>query len=257
MKAITLAAEHLIPEWPAPAGVHAAFTLRSGGASCGAWGGRAGQGGFNLGAACDDDPTAVAANRAQLAAALPAAPRWLRQVHGPVVLDAAQVSEAPAADASFTDQPGVICAVMVADCLPVLLADRAGRVVGAAHAGWRGLAAGVIQATAAAMRARLNEPAAPLMAWLGPAIGPTTFEVGEEVRVAMIESLPGAASAFAPRGDGKWLADLFALGRQALASCDVHDVYGGGLCTVSDADRFYSFRRDRLTGRHAALIWRS
>lgn len=251
-----LAAAAIVPDWRAPAGVAALFTLRSGGVSRGPWAGRSGQGGFSLGAACDDDPAAVAANRAQLAAALPAAPRWLSQVHGAVVLDAARVAGAPAADASFTDQAGVVCAVMVADCLPVLLADAQGRVVGAAHAGWRGLAAGVIQATAAAMRERLGEPEAKLIAWLGPAIGPAAFEVGDEVRAAMLASLPGAGRAFVPRGEGKWLADIFELGRQALASCAIHDVFGGGLCTVSDPDRFYSFRRDRVTGRHAALIWR-
>lgn len=245
----------LRPDWPAPAGVGAVFTLRTGGVSRGPWGAVSGEGGFNLGAACGDDPAAVAANRAALTALLPSAPRWLNQVHGPVVVDAASVTEPVPADASFSDAPGVVCAVMVADCMPVLLADRHGRVVGAAHAGWRGLAGGVIQATAAAMRDRLGDPAAELVAWLGPAIGPAAFEVGDEVRAAMIERLSPAGAAFVEKGNGKWLADLFTLGRQALASCGVDDVAGGGQCTVGDAERFFSFRRDRVTGRHAALIW--
>ena len=245
----------LWPEWPAPTEVRALFSLRSGGTSTGPWGGADGQAGFNLGVACGDDTDAVARNRALLAELLPAPPRWLKQVHGPVVVDAATVDEPVAADASFTDQPGVVCAVLVADCMPVLLSDRRGRVVGAAHAGWRGLAGGVIQATAAAMRERLGEPQAELLAWLGPAIGPGAFEVGAEVRAAMLERLPAAGAAFVELPDGKYLADLFELGRQALASCAVHAVSGGGACTVSDADRFFSYRRDRVTGRHAALVW--
>lgn len=243
------------PRWAAPATVGAAFTLRCGGASCGAWGSVVGEGGFNLGAACGDQPAAVETNRHSLARVTGADLRWLNQVHGAEVVDAATLSAPVAADASFTDRPGVACVVMVADCLPVLLADRHGRVVGAAHAGWRGLAAGVIQATAAAMRARLGEPGAELVAWMGPAIGPAHFEVGPEVREAMRTSLPDADRAFAPGQGDRLLADIFALGRQALASCGVEHVAGGGECTVSDPSRFYSFRRDRITGRHAAAVW--
>lgn len=246
---------HVIkPNWSAPANVDAAFTLRTGGASRGAWGGVAGLNGLNLGAACGDDPVAVEANRQALARFIGAEPRWLNQVHGADVVDAELLRGPVAADASFTDRPGVACVVMVADCLPVLLADRQGRVVGAAHAGWRGLAGGVIQATVAAMRARLGEPEAELLAWLGPAIGSMVFEVGPEVRDAMRRSLPEADAAFVAGPGDRLLADIFALGRQALASCGIEHVGGGGECTVSDPARFYSFRRDRITGRHAAFV---
>jgi YfiH family protein len=211
---------------------------------------------LNLGLGAGDDPAAVRANRARLLAALAGAPRWLRQVHGSTVVDAATVLESVAADASYTDAAGVIAAVMVADCLPVLLTDTRGRCVGIAHAGWRGLAAGVIQATVRAMRERLGEPEAELLAYLGPAIGPRHFEVGTEVMTAIRSGLPGAADAFVPAGRGKLLADLFALGRHALAQVGVSRIHGGTDCTYSDPERFYSYRRDGLTGRHAAVIWK-
>jgi YfiH family protein len=241
-------------DWPAPPGVFARVTLRAGGVSTGPHGAGA-SGGLNLGFGSGDVAEAVMENRRRLRAQLPAEPRWLQQVHGAAVVDAAQVTaEAPAADAAVTDAAGVVAVVMMADCLPVLLTDREGRAVGAAHAGWRGLAAGVLQATVAALRARVG--AAPLMAWLGPAIGPDHFEVGAEVRAAMRAALPQADLAFKATGADKLHADLFMLARQALAHAGVTEVYGGGVCTYCDAARFYSHRRDRVTGRHAALIWR-
>jgi hypothetical protein len=238
--------------------VRALITLRSGGVSTGPHGAADGHGGLNLGAACGDAAPAVSANRARLVRELPSAPRWLRQVHGARVVDAADVGEEPVeADAAWTDQPGVVAAIQMADCLPVLLADARGRCVGVAHAGWRGLAAGVIQATAREMRAGIGHPAAPLIAWLGPAIGPDHFEVGREVMLAVQAGLPGVSvqHAFVAHGEGKFLADLYTLARLALAQVDVREVHGGGLCTVCDPVRFYSHRRDRVTGRHAALIW--
>ena len=250
--------EWLQPDWPAPTGVRARITLRSGGVSTGAHGAADGRGGLNLGAACGDAAAAVSANRALLLRDLPSAPRWLRQVHGARVVDAARVGEEPVeADAAWTDQPGVVAAIQMADCLPVLLADARGRCVGVAHAGWRGLAAGVIQATAHAMRAGIGDPSAPLLAYLGPAIGPDHFEVGREVVMAVQDGLPGVdlQRAFVARGKGKYLADLYALARLALAQVEVPEVHGGGLCTACDPVRFYSHRRDRVTGRHAALIW--
>jgi YfiH family protein len=249
-----------VPDWHAPPGVRACFTLREGGVSRGPWGGAAsGAGGLNLGAACGDEPDAVAENRARVARALPAPPLWLQQVHGVVVHEAQAEplpdAAPPAADAVVTCEPGVVCAVLVADCLPVLLADARGRAVGAVHAGWRGLAGGVIEASVARLRALLGEPEARLVAWLGPCIGPTAFEVGGDVLDAMRVRLPQAQRAFASRGPGKYLADLPALARQALASCGVEDVAGGADCTYSDPRRHFSYRRDGRTGRHAALIW--
>jgi YfiH family protein len=210
---------------------------------------------MNLGLGCGDDVSTVAANRARLREMLPSEPRWLRQVHGCGVVDAATVGGTVEADAAVTDQPGTVAVVMVADCMPVLLADERGRCVGVAHAGWRGLAAGILQATVRAMRERLGEPDARLIAYLGPAIGPDHFEVGGDVLQAMMSGLEGAAAAFVPAGAGKYRADLFALGRMALAAAGVDAVFGGGVCTVCDPARFYSHRRDRITGRHAALVW--
>jgi len=248
------------PGWPAPAGVAALITTRPGGCSTGPWGLPDGPGGCNLGQG-QDDAAAVARNRKALAALLPAEPVWMQQVHGTEVIDASRHAAAqhavPVADAAYTTQAGVVCCVRVADCLPVLLADARGRGVAAAHAGWRGLAGGVVQAAAGALRAALGDPDARLLAFLGPAIGPAHFEVGPEVFEAMRARLPGAATAFRQTGSDRYHADLFALGRQALAACAVTDVYGGGLCTYADPQRFYSYRRDRVTGRHAALIWRT
>jgi len=245
------------PQWPAAAHVRARVTLRAGGLSQGPYGAGE-QGGLNLGYGSGDAAVAVSANRALLRATLPAEPAWLAQVHGAVVVDAAQVrAEAPpAADAACTDAANVVAAVMMADCLPVLLTDRDGRAVAAAHAGWRGLAAGVLQATVRALRARVGDGAT-LLAWLGPAIGPDHFEVGADVLAAMQVALPEAERAFVPGAPGKYHADLYALARQALALAGVHAVYGDVDCTYCNAARYYSHRRDRVTGRHAALIWRA
>lgn len=236
-------------------GVRAVITTRSGGVSGGPWSGPDGGGGMNLGLGSGDAAESVAANRSRLGEVLPQAPSWLRQVHGAQVVDAEQLDHSVEADASTSITPGVVCAVLVADCLPVLIASRDGRGVGAAHAGWRGLAAGVIQNTAKALRDRLRDPDASLAAFLGPAIGPAHFEVGAEVLAAMRQRLPDAALAFVEIGNGKYRADLFRLGRMALAQAGIEQVLGGGECTFSDPGRFYSFRRDHVTGRHAALIW--
>lgn len=248
----------IVPDWPAPPGVRALITTRAGGVSRGPWGvPPEGEGGMNLGFGSGDDAAAVTANRARLRALLPDEPRWLKQEHGARVVDAESVAAPPAADASTALARNVVCTVLVADCMPVLLADVRGRGVAVAHAGWRGVAAGVLQATARALRARLGDPAAELMVYLGPAIGPEAFEVGADVLDAMGASLPQAHAAFRPLGGGKYLADLFALGRQALAQAGVETVYGGTESTYAEPRRFYSFRRDRVTGRHAALIWRA
>jgi YfiH family protein len=242
------------PDWPVPPGVKAIISTRAGGTSTGAYG-APNRDGMNLGLGCGDDAATVAANRARLREMLPGEPRWLRQVHGSRVVDAAAVDGTVEADAAVTDQPGTVAVVMVADCMPVLLADERGRCVGVAHAGWRGLAAGILQATVRTMRERLGEADARLIAYLGPAIGPDHFEVGGDVLQAMTSGLEGGAAAFVPAGAGKYRADLFALGRMALAAAGVDAVFGGGICTVCDPERFYSYRRDRITGRHAALVW--
>ncbi|MBP8305966.1 MAG: peptidoglycan editing factor PgeF [Burkholderiaceae bacterium] len=245
-------------EWPAPARVHAGHTLRSGGVSLGPWGDHAGGGGLNLGAHCGDNPASVAENRRRLAARLPGEPVWLEQVHGVRVHRAGSAggtAAIAATDASVTDQAGVVLAVLSADCLPVLLSNREGTVVGAAHAGWRGLAGGVIEAMVTAARG-LAAPAAQWLAWLGPAIGPQSFEVGDEVREAFVARSPRAAAAFeAGRAAGKWQADLFLLARQRLADLGIESVYGGERCTAGNPERSYSYRRDRITGRLASLVW--
>jgi len=245
--------ELLIPDWAAPANIGALTTLRAGGFSPAPYGDGQGGGGLNLGTHVDDDPALVARNRALLRRLLPSEPAWLTQVHGVAVLDAAALPDQPTADACISSTPGAVCVMMTADCLPVLFCDRAGTVVGAAHAGWRGLAGGVLEATVAAMRAR---GAQDIIAWLGPAIGPEQFEVGAEVREAFITQQAAAQHAFRvyPGRPGKYLADIYQLARQRLTSMDVHDVSGGGLCTVSDP-RFYSYRRDKTTGRMGSLVW--
>lgn len=235
----------IIPDWPAPPNVRAVQTTRIGGVSVEPYAS------LNLGDHVGDDPAAVAQNRALLRASLPAGPVWLKQVHGNIVADADRAGGVPDADASLARKPGTVCAVMTADCLPLLLCDEAGTVVAAAHAGWRGLAGGVVEAAVRTM----NVAPARLLAWLGPAIGPQAFEVGEDVRQAFLGHYAGAAQAFAPHGDGKWLADIYLLARQRLALLGVARVYGGGLCTYSDSERFYSYRRDGATGRMASLIW--
>lgn len=240
----------LYPDWPAPASVRAVVTTRRGGASLSPFEG------FNLAAHVGDDPAAVSFNRQRLVEtlSLPGEPGWLQQVHGTrvAVLDR-EISDCPEADAGFSTMPGQVCAVLTADCLPVLFCDRAGTRVATAHAGWRGLAAGVLEATVTA----LAVPAGELLAWLGPAIGPRAFEVGNEVRDAFLRTDPDAASAFDASRPGHWHANLYRLARRRLARAGVEAeaVYGGGHCTFGEAERFYSFRREGTTGRMANLIW--
>lgn len=246
----------IVPDWPVPGCVRALITTRSGGVSAEPFGAAPGRdGGMNLGLKSGDVIDCVQANRQRLQSLLPSPPRWLRQVHGATAVSIDDAGELPPADAAIATAAGQVCTVSIADCLPVLFAERSGRAVGAAHAGWRGLAAGVIQNTVALMRARLGDEGAELIAYLGPAIGPRHFEVGAEVLAAMREHLPQADAAFVPAAQGKCFADLFALARQALAQVRIEQVHGGGLCTFNDPSRFYSYRRDRVTGRHAALIW--
>jgi hypothetical protein len=208
---------------------------------------------LNLATHVGDDPARVRRNRQRLQTSLGLAgePCWLTQVHGRAVIEAAEGLEAPAADASVTGRPGVVCAVLTADCLPVVFARRDGSRVGVAHAGWRGLAGGVLEATAAAM----GGPGNGLLAWLGPGIGAGAYEVGTEVREAFLRVSPAAEQAFTPTRRGHWLADMYRLARQQLGAIGVSRVYGGGLCTWSDARRFFSYRRDGTTGRMATLVW--
>ena len=248
-------ADFIRPDWlAAPSNIGALSTLRTGGVSLGAFGDTAGQDGLNFGRNVGDDPLAVAENRARLAALLPAPPVWLSQVHGTNVVDAAQVEGVVDADASFTSQPGVVCIVQTADCLPVLFCDVKGRVVGAAHAGWRGLLNGVLEQTVAAMR---GAGAGDILAWLGPAIGPLQFEVGAEVRQAFIERDALADAAFIPVAANldKYLADIYALARLRLHGLGGIHCYGGHYCTVTEVARFYSYRRDKITGRMASMVW--
>lgn len=249
----------LTPDWPAPATVRALSTLRTGGVSGPPYAS------LNLGGHVGDDHSAVQRNRCALrdAAGLPAEPEWLAQVHGTHVIDldsGAPAGPGPSpADAAVTRQPGRVCAILTADCLPVLLAAAAGDGVGAAHAGWRGLAAGVIEATVAA----LGTPPRQLLAWLGPAIGPRHFEVGAEVRAEFLRCAGASAAedtaaddaAFVPNARGRYMADLYALARRRLLRLGVERIYGGEECTYADNARYYSHRRDGRTGRQATLIW--
>lgn len=235
----------LIPDWPAPANVKALQTTRNGGLS------QPPYASFNLGTHVGDNPLLVNRNRMLLSPLLPSEPVWLNQVHGVAVEDADHAGCLPQADASVSTHSGSVCVVMTADCLPLLLCDEQGTVVGAAHAGWRGLCDGVLEKTVQAM----NVPAPTLMAWLGPAIGPAAFEVGDEVRAAFVAQQPQAAAAFVAGAQGKWLADIFQLARLRLQALGVTRIYGGGVCTYSDAERFYSYRRDGVTGRMGTFIW--
>lgn len=273
----------ITPEWPAPAWVRALSTLRTGGVS------RPPYASLNLGALVEDDPAAVAQNRRALkvAARLPQEPAWLTQVHGKGIRDLTSgeglspadrtaaaggcgtASERGPADGAVARQPGPVCAILTADCLPVLFTTEAGDRVGAAHAGWRGLACGVLEATVAALESSPGE----LLAWLGPAIGPLKFEVGAEVRDAFLRApgagkaddaafVPSVRAAHAGGGEaagmgvsGGYLADLYALARCRLSRLGVERVYGGGECTFTDAERYFSHRRDGRTGRQATLIW--
>lgn len=237
--------EFLVAGWPAPANVRACTTMRAGGASRGAYAS------FNLGDHVGDDPQAVQQNRAQLRTALPAEPLWLKQVHGANVVNAAQVSVGVEADGAWTDRPGVVCAVLTADCLPIFLCDTRATKVALLHAGWRGLARGIVES---GLRA-LDVPAHELLAWFGPAIGPDAYEIGDEMRRAFVHDDPGAAEAFRPTDPGRWHADLYALARRRLQRLGVHAVTGGERCTLRERERFYSYRRDGVTGRMASLIW--
>ena len=239
----------IVPDWPAPARVRAFSSTRAGGASGGPW--RS----FNLAGHVADDPEAVRRNRARLRSGLglPEEPRWLTQRHTDQVAEAHAGAAAAGepADGMVARAPGLVCAVLAADCLPVLLCDRAGAVVAAVHAGWRGTAAGVVEAGVCATGV---SPAA-LLAWLGPAIGPERYEVGAVVRDAALAGDPGAHDAFRPAGPGRWRADLERLVRRRLARAGVGSVHGGGFCTASDPRRFFSHRRDGTTGRMATLVW--
>ena len=251
---MTLPPDWLRPEWRLD-GVGALMTTRQGGVSLAPFDS------FNLRAAVGDDPQAVARNQRLLAAAIGATPVYLNQVHGARVvrLSAADAqADAPIhdADASVTTEPGLACTAQVADCLPVLFAAPHGRAVGAAHAGWRGLAYGVLEATLAAMCDAAQCAPAQVQVWLGACIGPTRFEVGADVLEAFGGSAPAQASSrFVAKQQGKWLADLPGLARDRLQIAGVRAISGGRWCTVTDASRFFSFRRDRVTGRMAALIW--
>lgn len=239
-----LAPNLLIPDWPAPAGVKACVTTRAGGVS------QTPYDTFNLGDHVGDLPAAVAENRQRLASECAARPAWLKQVHGLAVAyaDPQVIAEA---DASWTDVPGIACTVMTADCLPALFCNRAGTRVAAAHAGWRGLAGGVLEATLDTLAVEPRD----VLVWLGPAIGPQAFEVGAEVREAFMAVHPQAASAFQPGNQpGKFMADIYTLARIRLAARGVDAVYGGGFCTVTDP-RFFSYRRNPGTGRFASLVW--
>ncbi len=241
------AIEWLEPEWPVPRHVRVVSTLRAGGASDGTYAS------LNLAAHVGDDADSVCENRRRLreAAGLPCEPLWLEQVHGCEVVEATGQGGVPRADSAIATSLGRVCAVMTADCLPVVLADRAGTRVAAAHAGWRGLAGGVLEATIAALG---GDPAG-LLAWLGPAIGQGAFEVGPEVRQAFIDRLPDAGACFQRNDRGCFQADMYALARIVLARAGVKSVHGGGWCTATDTARFFSYRRDGVTGRMATLAW--
>ncbi len=242
----------IVPDWTAPPNVRSLVTTREGGVSQGQYAS------LNLGRHVGDDPLAVMANRERVVASIQGdvacTPVWLNQVHGTRVFDAARFSagdRSPEADASFSRKAGVVCVVMTADCLPVLFCNDAGSVVAAAHAGWRGLLAGVLEETITAM----GVPGGTLMAYLGPAIGPQAFEVGDEVRSAFIAADEKSAVAFKLSVPGKWLADIYLLARQRLVEQGVTRIFGGSFCTVSETSRFFSYRRDGQTGRMTAMVW--
>ena len=237
----------LRPEWPAPPNIQACVTTREGGVSSGAYAS------LNLAAHVADEVAAVQKNRALLkqALALPSEPVWLQQVHGTRVVDAARVATGTEADGSYATQAGAVCAVLTADCLPVFLCDRAATRVAVLHAGWRGLAAGVIEQGVGALGVAEGQ----LLAWLGPAIGPAAFVVGAEVRDEFVRHDGQAAIAFRHGVAGKYLADIYALARLRLAALGVDAVYGGRFCTMSEGERFFSYRRDGRCGRMASLIW--
>ena len=243
-------AELIWADWPAPTCVQAVATTRSGGVSGGPYAS------LNLAEHVDDDPSAVRRNRQLLRAglALPSDPVWLQQVHGTVVVEAGAAATGVTADAAWTGTAGVVCAVLTADCLPVLFCNRRGTHAAVAHAGWRGLAGGVLEATVAALVAA-GASADSLLAWLGPAIGPENYEVGADVRDALLRADPAAEAAFRVHRPGHWHLDLYAAARLRLFRAGVTAVSGGAYCTVAEPGRFYSYRRDRVTGRQATLVW--
>jgi purine-nucleoside/S-methyl-5'-thioadenosine phosphorylase / adenosine deaminase len=235
----------IVPDWPAPARVRALITTRNGGNSAGPYAS------LNVSPLVGDDPARVQANRRFLRQFLPGEPKWLDQAHGTCVVNAQTIASPLAADASIAFAPGCVSVVMIADCLPILISDRAGSRVAAVHAGWRGLAAGVIENTVRALDVAPHL----LLAYLGPAIGRVAFEVGNDVRDAFLKTDEAAQHAFQPHARGKWLADLPLLARQRLAGLGVTSVYGGAHCTYSEPTRFFSHRRDKVSGRMAALVW--
>ena len=237
----------LIPDWPAPNNVHAVTTTRKGGVSCAPFDS------MNLGDHVDDDPIAVQQNRKILeeSLGLSKSPIWLKQIHSNFVSNLDDETPLIDADASVTTIKGQSCVVMTADCLPVLFCNKAGTVVAASHAGWRGLHAGILEKTIESM----HDLPENIMAWLGPAIGVTAFEVGSEVRQAFIDMQAQAEQAFTKKDNGKWLADIYLLAKQRLNAAGVTDVYGGGECTYSNNQRYYSYRKEAKTGRLASLIW--
>jgi polyphenol oxidase len=239
-----LSKSFIIPDWPAPSHIQAIQTTRVGGVSVAPYDS------LNLGDHVKDNAHHVAKNRQLLNAFVPSEPVWLNQVHGVRVIDAAYSSCLESADAAYTTKANVVCVTMTADCLPILLCDIQGTVVAAVHAGWRSLCDGVIEATVEAMQVEAKS----LMAWLGPAIGPNAFEVGNDVRSQFIMQDANAAKAFKPKAD-KWLGDLYQIARLRLQRLDINAIYGGGECTYSDPTQFFSFRRDGDTGRMATLIW--
>lgn len=238
----------LAANWPAPPGVIAGTTRRQGGCSRGPY--RS----LNLAGHVGDDPEGVAANRRLLreSCGLPAEPAWLRQVHGTSVVDAASNAGVAEGDALTTHRSGIVCAVLTADCLPVVFASADGRAVAVAHAGWRGLSAGIIEATVAAMHCA----PADLLAWLGPAISQAAFEVGDEVRNQFVSSDPGTARYFVANPRDRWQADLYGLARRRLARCGIAGVYGGGHCTYGEPEAFFSYRRDGTCGRMATFVYK-
>jgi YfiH family protein len=239
--------ELISADWPAPANIRAFTTTRLGGVS------QPPYESFNLATHVHDDPLAVQQNRERLAGALslPSEPAWLEQVHSNRIVSISEYTEPVEADGGITQIPGEVCVVLTADCLPVLLCNRAGTQVAAVHAGWKGLADGIVENAVDMFTDKPDD----VLVWLGPAIGPHAFEVGEEVRSAFMAHDQGCADAFVPTSEGKWLADLYRVTRQRLGMLGVGMVFGGGLCTYSDVRRFYSYRRDGVTGRMASLIW--
>lgn len=247
LDAVNLLQHCIVPDWPAPGSVRALQTTRAGGVSVAPYDS------LNLGSHVGDAPLVVARNRMSLNALLPGEPVWLEQVHGTVVANADTASCQPTADACVARRRASVCVVMTADCLPVLLCNLQGTVVAAVHAGWKGLAAGVIEATVSAMQVEGRQ----LMAWLGPAISQSAFEVGAEVRERFVKAGPASGSAFLPDGDSaqKFHADLYALARLRLVALGISRIYGGGHCTYRERDKFYSYRRDGETGRMGTFIW--